>query len=288
MQLYRAHDLNALGIENLDFLKDLSEAWSQRLRSPIIGSIAISFFAVNWQPIWYLLFADRPVRQKFLYFDANTSFFSLAVFPVLAGVILAMATPWLRTLGAWWAQRPNLRMNSIQHKAAHDLKVLEILMETERVDAEANLQAKQERAKIEAARRLEEAGEVGGEELKEDIEKDRQSNSGDQFNDRGFFGNIRDWSGILSPVASQFLTSASRGDGLIIFDKTLAGTKVSAGKRSYGQHRIGRELANLESALEELKRFSLIKSQNASGTHFVLTTDGYTAADQLERSDLSD
>ena len=57
----------------LDIFKDSAEAWLQRVRSPILGSAALLFFAINWKPIWYLVFADKPVLEKLDYFDTNTS-----------------------------------------------------------------------------------------------------------------------------------------------------------------------------------------------------------------------
>jgi hypothetical protein len=56
-----------------DFIKDSTEAWFQRIRSPIIGSIGLAFAAYNWKPLSYLIFADEPAIAKFQFFDANTS-----------------------------------------------------------------------------------------------------------------------------------------------------------------------------------------------------------------------
>ena len=53
----------------VDFLANLWNAWLQRMRTPFIGSITLSFIAINWQPIWYLLFADKPVSDKFDFFN---------------------------------------------------------------------------------------------------------------------------------------------------------------------------------------------------------------------------
>jgi hypothetical protein len=254
----------------LDFLKDLSEAWSQRLRSPIIGSIALSFFAINWQPIWYLLFADRPVRQKFLFFEANTTPYTLILCPILVGVALAMASPWLRMVGAWWAQFPYFRMKRLQYKTAHDLKVIQMTFEAERaegeaslIEAEANLQAKRDRAKINAAKLLEEATDVGGDELKEDLEIDR-------------------WYNRRSDAARTLLTEASRGGGEITVRKFIGGNAISAGRHSFDSLSSPRELAKIEAGISELERHSLIRSQNPDRSLFKMTEMGYEVSDQIK------
>ena len=107
----------------VDFLANLWNAWQQRIRAPFIGSIALSFIAINWKPIWYLLFANATARDKFHFFDNNTSLFSLIFIPVILGIFLALISPWLRLVGTWWTQVPASTMKKIQADSEHDLKV---------------------------------------------------------------------------------------------------------------------------------------------------------------------
>ena len=97
----------------MDVLADLFKAWTNHVRTPFIGFISLSFIANNWQPIWYLLFADQPVKEKFLYFDANTSF----GIPILMGAILAVIYPWVGVFGVFISQFPSRYNARIQTAA---------------------------------------------------------------------------------------------------------------------------------------------------------------------------
>ena len=261
----------------MEFLANLWNAWLQRIRAPVIGSISLSFIAINWQPIWYLLFADQPMRQKFLFFDANTSISTLIFYPVIVGVLLAATSPWLKLVGTWWTQFPISRIRRIQSDRDHDQKVhqeyllkKQAIAATERVEAEANLHAKQDEAIISAETRRQEATDLGGDTLKADLEKDR-------------------WQNRLSEIAQTLLREASRDDGEIHVTHFIGGTRIRAGKftlpspndlRASGKD-APKELAKIEAAISELENANLIKSQNAENTNFKLTILGYEVSDLL-------
>lgn len=157
----------------MEFIKDIADAWSQRIRSPIIGSIGLSFAFLNWKPLWYLIFAERPVRQKFLYFDQNTDWLSLLVLPIAVGLAVAFLMPWVKFFGAYTAKMPLSLLRQIQHDSTHEQMIYELKKEAESVQAQADVEAAREQAKIDAAKRLEEAKSVGGDGLEEDIKESR-------------------------------------------------------------------------------------------------------------------
>ena len=158
----------------MDAFKDLMEAFSQRIRSPIIGSIAIVFVLVNWKPIWYLLFAERPVRQKFLYFEANTDAISLYCIPIGVGVVYAFGLPWVKWAGAWVAQKPYARLHEIQDDQASARRVKEYERAAKEEKAKANFDAIRESALLGAAERRKQASELGEEELSRFVEEQKQ------------------------------------------------------------------------------------------------------------------
>lgn len=159
----------------MDALKDLVEAFSQRIRSPIVGSIAIVFVLANWKPIWYLLFAERPVRQKFRYFDASTDTISLYCIPIGVGVVYAFGLPWVKWAGAWIAQKPHAMLYDLQDGQASARRIKGYERATIEEKAKANLDAARETALLEAAKRRQQASELGEEELSKFVEA--QSNS---------------------------------------------------------------------------------------------------------------
>jgi hypothetical protein len=118
--------------------------------------------------LWYLFFADRPVAFKLDYFELKTDPNSLIWYPLFFGVALALLTPFLRLVGAWCAKWPTFKLKTLQKDQARDLLIHEENKKEEleesrsrAEDARAARIAKQEREKIDAAKRKNEAALLG-------------------------------------------------------------------------------------------------------------------------------
>lgn len=157
-----------------DFFKDVFEAAQQRIRSPFIGSVIFAFIAVNWQALFYLLFADASVADRLEHFNDGTNFRSLYVFPVCAGVAFALAMPWLRFAGAWIAVKPSSLLADLQGNEASRRRVTRLLLKAKEDEALDKANEARELRKINEEKRLKEASEAGGEALVEEIKKDRE------------------------------------------------------------------------------------------------------------------
>jgi hypothetical protein len=157
-----------------EYLKQIAEAWGDRIRSPILGSILIFFTLTNWQALFYLFFSDKPVRARLYYFDANTDNWSLYFWPVLGGVLLAVLVPWVSFGGAFLAKLPRAYLHEVQSSEALKRRIVEHRRKSEEEDAKAAEEEARERRKIDAAKRLNEAEEVSI-ELKSEIEEERKS-----------------------------------------------------------------------------------------------------------------
>lgn len=164
----------------MDFLKDTFEAYRERIRSPILGSILIAFFACNWKAIWFLLFSDVPIVLKFAYFDYQTSPWTLYVWPVVIGTTIALLTPCITLFGAWMATKPTGLLNKLQSNQASNRRIHDAENKKREEESLAALQATKERAVLEAAKRTEEAREIGGNEAIEALEKQRKSSEEEQ------------------------------------------------------------------------------------------------------------
>lgn len=105
----------------MDGLRELVEAFSARIKSPIIGSIVLAFVAVNWRAVFFLFFSGEPASDKFVYFTENTTGYSLYVFPVLVGLAFALIVPWINFWGAKAIETPVSKHRSMQLDAAHAL-----------------------------------------------------------------------------------------------------------------------------------------------------------------------
>lgn len=162
-----------------DLFKEIFDAASSRVRSPFFGSIALVFVISNWQPLFYLVFADKPVRARFLYFDANTFVGTLFWIPIGGGILLAVLAPWLRLIGAWLASVPTRILHNFQHNESQAKRIYALDNSALEEDAKARYEEAVENRKIQAARRLEEAGKIFDEsirdELQENLLTDRQS-----------------------------------------------------------------------------------------------------------------
>jgi len=160
-----------------DLFKDVLKAWEDRVRSPFLGSIGIVFIVCNWKPIFYLLFADKPVRAKFLFVDANTTSATLLWKPIIIGVLLALATPWFKLFGARLAKLPTSLLNDLQGDIASKRRVNEFRKSADEENAKAELEAAKEQRKIAAARRLEDAKTIGDDDVVEELKSERAAQS---------------------------------------------------------------------------------------------------------------
>ncbi|MDP2519276.1 hypothetical protein Q8W33_11940 [Shimia thalassica] len=104
----------------MEYLKEIYEAWGARVKSNLLGSVVLSFLAINWKVFFYLVFADRPVLQKFRYFDANTDNWSLFVSPILVGGAIALGLPFLNNLTHRVVSAPISRIRSRDEAYSHE------------------------------------------------------------------------------------------------------------------------------------------------------------------------
>ena len=100
----------------MDGIKEFFEALGSRVKSPILGSVLISFIVINWKVLFFVLFAKVKAVDKFEYFDANTGLTSLFVIPLVSGLALAIASPWIKLGGMHLAKTPREKMKALQHE----------------------------------------------------------------------------------------------------------------------------------------------------------------------------
>lgn len=136
----------------VDALKDGMTAWLERVRSPIAGSIVLAFVAVNWQPIWFVIWSDVEATERFLYFDENTNWQTLYLWPVIFGFLLGILGPWLRWFGSLVANYPTKKYREIEDKQASDLRIDAIARSIEEQNKRTDLQKASEEAELARAK----------------------------------------------------------------------------------------------------------------------------------------
>lgn len=157
----------------IDFFKDLAEAANSRIRSPFIGSIALVFFFANWKALAILFFSNGSIELRVLTFEGMISWWSLVFVPVALGTLAAIIFPWVRLLGAWVARKPSGVLRRLQHDESQQFRIYQLNGDAAEAEAEARLAEATERAKIDAAKRLEDARNVDP-TVKEELIKGRK------------------------------------------------------------------------------------------------------------------
>lgn len=248
-----------------DFLKDVFDAAQSRIRSPFIGSIVIVFLVINWQPLFYVLFADKPVRARFLYFDANTDPISLCWLPIGLGIAISLTAPWLKYLGAWWASFPMGILRKLEHREKGELEDYTLRLEEKRV---AIREHRLEQANLD--RRAEEENlqreQAKAEQQKLEIEEKRPPQTPEQIAEE------------LSEMQGLMVTYLGRANGLVKAFEFARDPGVQHQSQqilpSVSEQRLRVEGENLS---KELRALGLVSGNQS----YELTTLGYQVYDLL-------
>ena len=255
----------------LNFLKDSTEAWLQRVRSPILGSVAISFLVFNWKPVWYLVFADQTVMDKFAFFDRVTDAQTLIYKPVIAGLVLAFATPWLTLIGAWVATLPVRLLRQHNFDQAHRQSVYRLNRQSEMEVAAANLEEARERRTIDAAKRIEEASTIDSGGAVDEIKSQRSKEMSDK--------SIEDVCNDLTPVQASTILIFGRLSGPEFVGSVAAMPEAKSKLRTVFEHLTTvRAEVELKAAIADLERLGLFEQ---SGSKWKLSRRGFKVFDLL-------
>ena len=278
----------------IDFLKQIVDAAGDRIRSPFLGSIVVVVIGYNWRALFYLVFANKPVRARILYFDANTDVLSLLVYPAVLGIIAALLMPWVAVVGAWFAQQPKATLHKVQHGAASQRRIEEYQTKraeeealagfeaaqddrriqaqekrAEKEEAKARLEAAEEQRTIDAAKRLKDAGDVN-KSTSDTIAAERQTQSEKIKNAKleADEKQLQNWKN--DPEIREILPMLSLStDGVVAIDTNASssshyGFLFVAGKKF--QLSTHKEYLAFEDALQRLADASILKTNNINYT----------------------
>lgn len=256
----------------VELMKQIVEAWSERLRSPFLGSIALSFVVINWKVLFYLFFADEPVHARILYFEENTSRDCLVWYPLAFGISFALLSPWLTLIGAWFARKPKDWIHYLQDDASRDRRIREYSRKAEEEAAMAKYEAEQEQRKIDRAKRLDEAKKVDDAGLEEEIRSDREKR--DTSNGTSAIDELDDFQKlVIADLAVQDV-------GPKRVSEIIEGSKFSEQARRLNENLNTQRLkVDTQAALNSLKRLKLVYEPTLS--RWSLTSEGYAVSDEL-------
>lgn len=152
----------------METFKEFFEALENRVKSPVFGSILVSFIAINWKELFFLFFANIPVVERLNYFDDGTDVISLLVLPFIIGTVIAIIAPWVKFGGTYVARLPVQKTKSIQNTMVHQLLVEKQKLEETR----RSYQASKEQTLIEQAKRDQEVkNQIDNEQIRHELEE---------------------------------------------------------------------------------------------------------------------
>jgi len=159
-------------------MREVIEAFSSRIRSPLYGYFLISVIALNWKALFYLFFANEKVTHRIVYFEEHTSFATLLGYPLLFAALFTILYPWLNYAFLYLCRKPTELRNTVQAQSDHNL----IIRKQEMEEVRSRLLKVRENDLIDRVKRNELLNEIKDTEardkLSEDIEKLRQGSDG--------------------------------------------------------------------------------------------------------------
>lgn len=245
-------------------MKDVIDAINSRIKSPYFGYAVLAFFALNWRGIFLLIVSTASPAERLQLFDEETSFWSIAVLPLLVGALVAASTHWLRYLFLLVARKPLELIENSNLEAEHKKFIRQAELEQVRTD----LAAKRESELIDRAKRDESIAEISDESKKKELEEEIKKIRSER--------DIK----LTDKARELLLAAASEDKGTIMTPKTIGAQSIQAGKKSFGKNS-KRDYAAYESALNELVASGYVQSVGHKGELYELTHEGWQLADAL-------
>lgn len=252
-------------------LKEAVEAWLQRVRSPILGYSLLAALAMNWKPLWALVFADIDVFSRFLYFDLRTDVCTLFVWPVVIGSVTDALTPWIGLVGIYVVRLPSKLQRELQRDARVEQEIYLLSTQAKIEDAKAQVERAREERTLAEAKRTQEAEKLGPEAVETlrqsratvEIEGDQQKMSLSEV-ERFTIMFLGIQPGAVNPDKVH-----PNAVGLKAFESIVPGANVQRVK------------IELKDALDRLKKLGL--TYNDGLGRWSLTSKGYEEYDHLSK-----
>lgn len=262
-------------------MKEFFEALNSRIRGPLLGNFLIALLLINWKSLAILFFGAGEIETRIENFEAGISLSAFLFLPMMLAVLISFIQPLLALAGAFISYWPMHRKRMLQLRSDSDFEDAKQKKEIERKKMLGEL----EEELIEKAKRDIQVGEIEDNERRLKLQReidDLRSNKADINSDKTFDDNV-DWAGELPDKAKEMLLAAvGDGKGEIMRLTTLSGTSFSAGPFQYQNIHSGRELAELEEAIDSLVTHELIRDIGYKGEIFRVTSKGYSVADELK------
>lgn len=268
----------------MDFVKDGITSFLERVKSPILFSIIMTFLATNWKPIWFIIWGDGSAIERLDFYEAHTDAQSLYVVPICLGFLIGISGPWLRWIGSYTAKFPTMRYRSIENDQAAELRLNAISWEIDEQVKRKFLQESVEQAEL-AAAKADEARDLRQVQRAQRIEDAKTINDGSAISSMS--GAITDEEDKvneleLSTLQKRLLATISEyKQGTYQLTDHVSGPKISfANGDRYEEFSSRKQYLEVENAIADLLHRKLLQGSKSEGS---ITLKGYR---ELEKSNL--
>jgi hypothetical protein len=144
-------------------MKEIIDEIDSRIKSQFFGYFILSFLAVNWEEVLYLIVDNSNISTRINHFHNGTDAYSLILYPVLLASTYSIVYPWIQYLFMFFSSKPTDLKNTLHAKSEHKFLIKKHELENTRNE----LLSSAENELIERAKRDVELNKIEDENVKE-------------------------------------------------------------------------------------------------------------------------
>lgn len=258
-------------------MKEVVEAVNARLKAPYFGYAILAFIALNWRGFFVLVLTKGNPEEKLALFDAHTNVYSLLVYPLVIGAVVAATAHWLKYIFGCIEKKPRELLDNLELESQHKKTIKQTQLEQSR----SELFAVKEQELIERAKRDNEVADIEDSEAKEKliIQLDTIRAERDMLSHE--LQKKQQPENALSDEAKELLLAASVDKrGNIMKLMTLSDRNIQTGTSSFGSDD-QKSFVKYEAALDELVYTGFVKELGNKGQVFEITHKGWKLIEAL-------
>jgi hypothetical protein len=258
-------------------VKEVVDAVNNRIKTPYFGYAILAFIALNWRGFFFLVLSKGKPEEKLALFDAQTDIYSLLIYPLAIGAVVAATAHWLKFLFGIIERKPKELVENILLEAEHKKTIKQSQLEQSR----SNLFAVKENELIDRAKRDEAVADIDDSETKEKLIKQLDSIRAERDMLSSELQSKQQPENTLSKEAKEILVAASSDkNGNIMKISSLSDRAIQAGKNSFGS-KDQKSFVKYEAALDQLVEHDFVKELGHKGEVFEITHKGWELASTL-------
>ena len=258
-------------------MKEVVDAVNNRIKTPYFGYAILAFIALNWRGFFLLVLSKGKPEEKLALFDAQTDVYTLLIYPLVIGAVVATTAHWLKFLFGVIERKPKELVENLHLEAEHKKTIKQSQLEQSRSD----LFAVKENELINRAKRDEAVADIEDSETKEKLIKQLDSIRAERDMLSSELQSKQQPENNLSKEAKEILVAASADDnGSIMKISTMSDRTIQAGKNSFGT-KDQKSFVKYEAALDQLVTYEFVKELGHKGEVFEITHKGWELVEAL-------